>query len=323
MKPVETGLQTEQHATEARYPRTILGTACVPWREDWSLDEDLFRVEVRGLIEQGMKDLYVFGTAGEGYAVSDRQFDEIVRVFHEETRAPDVRPMVGAISLSLTTIIERIERAAALGFEVFQIALPSWGTLNDRELHAFFHEVCGRFSQLRFLHYNLPRAGRILTAEEYVPLADEHHNLVATKYGAGELRTVIGLLTLVPQVRHFFTEFGFGAGSLVGPCGLLASNSTANLARMHQYFEAGVAQDVAQLQGMMRELREVNAALKQAVGTTAHMDGAYDKFFTRLHLPDFPLRLLPPYEGASDAAFEQFRAQLAADYPQWLPGGST
>ena len=319
MRQTETTTQTEP---EVRYPRTILGTACVPWCADWSLDEDLFRAGVRGLIGQGMKDLYVFGTAGEGYAVSDRQFDEITRVFHEETRAPDVRPMVGVISLSLTTIVERIERAAALGFEVFQISLPSWGSLSDRELHTFFREVCGRFSELRFLHYNLPRAGRVLTAEEYVPLAAEHPNLVATKYGAGELRTVVGLPTLVPQIRHFFTEFGFGAGSLIGPCGLLASSSTANLARMRRYYAAGVAQDVPALRRMMGELREVGAVLHQAVGAAAHMDGAYDKFFSKLHQPDFPLRLLPPYESASAAAFEQFRARLAATHPQWLPGGT-
>ena len=320
MRQTETTTQTEP---DARYPRTILGTACVPWRADWSLDEELFRAGVRGLIEQGMKHLYVFGTAGEGYAVSDRQFDEITRVFHEETRAPDVRPMVGVISLSLTTIIERIERAAGLGFTAFQISLPSWGSLSDRELRTFFREVCGRFSELRFLHYNLPRAGRVLTAEEYVPLAAEHPNLVATKYGAGELRTVIGLLTLVPQVRHFFTEFGFGAGSLIGDCGLLASSSTANLVRMHQYYAAGVAQDRTALRRMMQELREVGTVLHEAVGAAAHMDGAYDKFFSKLHQPDFPLRLLPPYESASDAAFEQFRAQLAATHPQWLPGGTS
>jgi dihydrodipicolinate synthase/N-acetylneuraminate lyase len=305
-----------------RYHQALLVSCEIPWTEQEEFMEDLFRQEVRQTLGIGFNNLYVFGTAGEGYAVSDRQFDEITRVFHEETRAPDVRPMVGVISLSLTTIIERIERAAGLGFTAFQISLPSWGTLSDRELHTFFREVCGRFSELRFLHYNLPRAGRVLTAEEYVPLAAEHPNLVATKYGAGELRTVVGLLTLVPQVRHFFTEFGFGAGSLIGPCGLLASSSTANLARMRRYYAAGVAQDVPALRRMMGELREVGAVLHQAVGAAAHMDGAYDKFFSKLHQPDFPLRLLPPYESASDAAFEQFRAQLAAAYPQWLPGGT-
>ena len=125
-KSHETDRDYRSHTeSESRYPRTILGTACVPWRADWSLDEDLFRAGVRGLIGEGMKHLYVFGTAGEGYAVSDRQFDEITRVFHEETRAPDVHPMVGVINLSLTTIIERIERAAALGFE----CLPNLASL--------------------------------------------------------------------------------------------------------------------------------------------------------------------------------------------------
>ena len=60
MRQTETTAHTE---AEARYPRTILGTACVPWRADWSLDEDLFRAGVRGLIGEGMKHLYVFDYA--------------------------------------------------------------------------------------------------------------------------------------------------------------------------------------------------------------------------------------------------------------------
>ena len=312
------GIEVEQ-----RYPRTILGTCCVPWRDDWSLDEDMFRAEIRGLLTHGYRDLYVFGTAGEGYAVSDCQFDQIVGVFREETDSPDVRPMVGVISLSLATIIERIERAAALGFGVFQIALPSWGTLNDRELMLFFQEVCGRFPKLRFLHYNLVRAGRILTAKEYAVLAEAHPNLVATKLGGRQVQTAVELVREVPQVQHFLTEHNFAAASLVGPCSLLASSSTSNLQRARWFFQAGVARDADHLRLLAQELVAVGEAMRRVAPDTVHMDGGYDKLLSRLHLPQFPLRLLPPYEGISEAVFDRFRAALAADHPQWLPSGLT
>jgi dihydrodipicolinate synthase/N-acetylneuraminate lyase len=51
-----------------RQQPTILGTVCVSWTERFDFDEGLFRRVVRDLIEKGLKDLYIFGTAGEGHA---------------------------------------------------------------------------------------------------------------------------------------------------------------------------------------------------------------------------------------------------------------
>ena len=56
-------------------------------RERLDFEEDIFRRSVQHLLMQGIRDLYIFGTAGEGYAVTERQFDEITRVFLEETFA--------------------------------------------------------------------------------------------------------------------------------------------------------------------------------------------------------------------------------------------
>ncbi len=48
----------------ARYPHTVLGTCCLPWRADMTLDVPLFKRSIHGLVKAGLKDLYVFGTAG-------------------------------------------------------------------------------------------------------------------------------------------------------------------------------------------------------------------------------------------------------------------
>ena len=53
----------------SRFPACIMTTCVVPWTEQFTLDEELFRDEVRTLLQANYRHLYVFGTAGEGYAV--------------------------------------------------------------------------------------------------------------------------------------------------------------------------------------------------------------------------------------------------------------
>ena len=148
------------------------------WAENGDVLEDVFREQVRHHLRAGVKNLYVFGTAGEGYAVTERQFDEITALFGEEMAGPDAQPMIGLISLSTRVLIERIERSMDRGFDLFQFALPAWGALNDHELGVFCREVLGRFPTARFVHYSLrQRASRILGPAEYALLGGRrrHH----------------------------------------------------------------------------------------------------------------------------------------------------
>ena len=115
-----------------RYPRGVLVSCEIPWDERDQLVEDVFREEVRRFLALGFRHIYIFGTAGEGYAVDGFRFRQISQIFYEETRGKDVLPQVGIIGLSTPIIRERIDAAYDLGFRVFQISLPSWGALNDR-----------------------------------------------------------------------------------------------------------------------------------------------------------------------------------------------
>jgi len=290
-----------------RFPSTILATAVVPWDEEYRFQEDLFRRQVRQLRDGLTPYIYLFGTAGEGYAVSDRQFDQIVEAFRDEMGS-EAHPMVGVVSLSLSTIIERIERCRAMDIRTFQLSLPAWGTLTDREVDIFFEQTCGRFSECQFLHYNLPRAGRVLGGEDYARLAPAHENLVAVKYGgSGDAAFYADLLGKAPQIQFFLTEFGYATVRGLGKeCGFLISLAASHLTRARQFFDARGAE----LEAMKQELESVLAALKDAVADHGHMDGAYDKLITKIHLPEFPLRLLPPYTAAGDQQFESFLAAL-------------
>lgn len=303
----------------ARFPADIMATAVVPWTKDWQLDEPAFRREIEGLLAAGYRHIYTFGTAGEGYAVDDAQFLAITRVYADAVRAGGVEPMVGLISLSLPTIIARIQVARDLGVRQFQFSLPSWGALENDEVERFFEEVLGRFPDCNFLHYNLLRTKRLLTPEEYGALAATYPNLVATKNSTDSMTRVRDLIEQAPTLRHFLTETGYAYGSQIGGCGLLISIASTNAATARAYFDAGQTRDSALVWRLEGELRLIGRALISAVGTRPYIDGAYDKVLWKLHDPTFPLRLLPPYRAAPPDSADQLAAYLREHLPHWSP----
>jgi len=302
--------------TIKRYPSCIMATCCIPWNDEGHFAEAVFRRGVRIALE-GTSHLYVFGTAGEGYAVTDRQFAQIVTTFVEEMRQAGAEPMVGVIHLSLGTIVERIERCRDAGVRQFQISLPSWGALNDRELFHYFDGVCGRFPDCQFMHYNLPRAKRIVTGREYGRLAEAHPNLVATKNTGDSLSHIRSLLDNARQLQHFLSEAGYIYGSLFGECGILAS-FVMNWQKLRDLFDAGKQRNAATLSSIQREVDVVVQTLCESIPDD-RIDGAYDKLFAKMNDPAFPLGMLPPYIGSSDDEYQDFVQLLGERLPDWIP----
>lgn len=291
-------------------PPAILATAVVPWTADWKFDLPTFRRQVQTIARDLTRHIYIFGTAGEGHAVSDEQFREIAAAFWQVAREEDVRPMVGVISLSWSTIVERIGWARELGYRDFQISLPAWGALNDRELDLFFAETCGRFPDCRFLHYNLARAGRIIAPADYRRLIAAHPNLVSVKWSTSDAALIAEMVALAPRLRLFITERGYVEARKHGDCGLLISLASVHASRAKEF----VATDHAGRERLLTEIQGIGRALKEATGGRCHIDGAFDKMLFRVSDRTFPLRLLPPYVGATEADFDAFVSALP---PTW------
>ena len=300
-----------------RYPSCLMSTCCIPWDDNGRFAEAIFRRGIRTTLKLGTQHVYIFGTAGEGYAVTDGQFEEIVAAYADEMRQGHAEPMVGVINLSLGTIQQRIERSRELGVKRFQISLPSWAALSEREIFTFFEQVCGRFPDCEFLHYNLPRTKRLVTGKEYGRLAAAHPNLVATKNCGDSLSHLQSLQVDAPELQHFLSEAGYIYGSLFGECGILVS-FIMNWPKMQALLEAGRRRDTATLLSIQGEVNIVLQTLFEAVPDN-RIDGAYDKMFDKMYDPEIPLRLLPPYVGPSDEEFHTFVRLLRERLPEWVP----
>ncbi len=67
--------------SNCRYPRNNLAACMLPWTEDFTLDEPAFVRHVQSAIDGRYKCIYLMGTAGEGYALSNATFEHVVEVF--------------------------------------------------------------------------------------------------------------------------------------------------------------------------------------------------------------------------------------------------
>lgn len=306
--------------TQPRFPQGILISCEIPWDENEKLLEDVFRQEIRHALGAGFRNVYIFGTAGEGYAVDLPRYQRIVEIFHEETLAGShaAHAQVGVIALSVPQFHERLRFAYAMGFREFQISLPSWGALSDAEMMRFFVDVCSPYPDAKFLHYNLGRTKRVLTGPEYRRIADAVPNLAATKNTGTTVHSTMELLKCAPDLQHFFGEAMFPTGCLFGECSLLSSFGPMFPRQTRQFFEYGVKKQWDKLFPYQAEYLSVVEDVIAPMRKQNMIDGAYDKLLVRLGGVPMPLRLLSPYIGFTEEVFDECNRTLQAKYAHWL-----
>ena len=284
---------------KTRFPQSNLAACMLPWTPEFKLDVPVFQRHVQQTIDLGYKNIYLMGTAGEGYALSDARFQEIVKLFAAQTVRDGLNPQIGVISLCMEQIVDRLRFCHDLGIRMFQISLPSWGVLDDREVMLFFKTVCETFPDCQFLHYNLPRTKRILQGADYRRIMDEIPNLVATKNSSHDYARTADLMTHVPDLQHFFLEGNFAMGCTMGECSLLCSYDALFPQTTWQFFEAGVKTDLPELFRITKLLYDIDNKLF-AHCSREMIDGSFDKTFLWLVDHHFSNRMLPPYLGLSE-----------------------
>lgn len=304
----------------ARYPSTVMVSIVCPWDDDERLDEASFRRATRHALASGFRHLYVFGTAGEGYAVDSARFREVVEVLLEETAETEAQPMVGVIGLSTANVSERLQVAHGLGIRAFQISLPSWSPLADAEVVDFFQAVCGAFPDAQFMHYNTVKSGRLVSGPLYRQLVDRVPNLVATKTMTGDLGTVVSVVRDAPELMHFLTEQSIAYGGLFGEVALLGTFAALAPEQSWALLEAvrsGRHEEAAELGSWFERLSHT---VFDPLMVDRRVDGAYDKTIEKLSkgMAEFPLRMLSPYRTVTEAEFEDARRRLADAFPELM-----
>ena len=122
-----------------------------------------------------------------------------------------------------------------------------------------------------------------------------------------------------PELQHFFGEANFPHGCLYGECSLLSSFGPMSPHKAKALFEAGVQRRMAELFSLQKEFHDMMMNVLGSVLAETRIDGAYDKMLVRLGgFEEMPLRLLSPYQGLSEEAYQQCKTILYEQYPDWV-----
>lgn len=295
---------------DKRYPITMMCAACVPWTGEWKFDEAIFRKQVKNLVQHEVKSIYIFGTAGEGYAVNTDVFARVVEALVDEcSNCADVMPMTGIISTSMMEILDRIKIAGDLGCKDFQVAFPCWGALSDAEVISYFMTICSQYPDYRFIHYNNGlRSKRLCKIDMYQKLANEIPNLVAVKYSTGNMSEIHGIVTADCPITFYLVDNGYTYGSMKGVCGLLNSFASVDMQLAWKYFNAGQRRDYSVLLDLDSYYRELSNCFN--IIDRELIDSAYDKTIERVADPDFSNKLYSPYQGLNENEFAEINKNM-------------
>ena len=292
-----------------------LVSAPLPWDDNGGLLVDSFCTAIRKLLEEECDGIYLFGTSGEGYAISDDEFKVIIDLFEVETQRFSGFIQVGCFGLSSEQVKVRCGMAADRGIEAMQITLPFWKELNDNELMRYFQDVCGSFPDISFLLYNNPRNKRRLNGSELARIAGEVPNLHGTKTGSGSDMDFYELLTEASMMRHFVTESAFPFCHSLGAAGLIPSSNYSRPRFSRTYYQTVTEGDLERSRQMHGDLIRFFYTTALPLARKGYIDGAIDKAYAKIGGMDIPLTMKSPYMSLSAEDYAWLEDLIWREFP--------
>jgi 4-hydroxy-tetrahydrodipicolinate synthase len=185
------------------YPRPvgIIPPLVTPFTAEEALDLPRLRWLIDWQLSQGVDAIFVLGTTGEFYALSEdeKQVVTAVTVAHCHRRAP---VWVGVGAESTREVLRLTRMAEREGADGVSVITPYFIKPTQHELYDHFRLVAESTS-LPVVLYNNPAAcgGVCLEPPTVARLADRQRNIVGIKDSSGDLQNTIELLRLTPPER--------------------------------------------------------------------------------------------------------------------------
>lgn len=205
----------------------IITALATPFGPDGALDLDAWRRLLEQQLHGGVQGIVVAGSTGEAAALSDDEYDTLVRAAVAQVAGRV--PVLAGTGLSGTAkTIAQTRRAAALGAQYALVVTPPYVRPTQAGLLAHFQAVADN-GGLPVLLYNVPgRTGCDLLPETVAALVS-HPNIVGIKEARSEPERVAALVALRSDSFVVLSGDDGSAGQsmLAGADGLVSVASNA------------------------------------------------------------------------------------------------
>jgi 4-hydroxy-tetrahydrodipicolinate synthase len=251
------------------------GTAIVtPFRNDFSVDEEVLRRLVKRQITAGVHFLVPVGTTGENPTLTHKEHLRVVEITLEEAEG-SVPVLAGAGGYNTSEVIELARELETLGADGLLSVTPYYNKPTQEGLYQHYRAIA-EATRLPIVLYNVPgRCGTNLEPGTVARLA-KIENIVGVKEASGNIGQMAAVLNAVPE------KFSVLAGddSVALPLFALGGKGVISVAanevprEMAQLCDCGLAEDFAGARAIHRKylpLMEVNFVESNPIPVKAAM----------------------------------------------------
>lgn len=262
----------------------IISPILTPMNEDESVNYDELRVQINRLIEGGVHGIFVFGTNGEGYILSDEEKVEIMKVAVDEVKG---RVLVYASTglIGTTDTIRLSQQAKEAGVDILSLITPSFAAASQDELYTHYKTVAENVD-MPIVLYNIPaRTGNSL-APATVGKLSKIENIVGVKDSSGNFDNILQYIEQTREREDFavlsgndslilWTLFAGGQGGIAGCSNIYPYV----MAQIYEQFQAGNIEAAREYQDSIRSFRNCfkfgnpNTIVKHTVGLLGYPVG--------------------------------------------------
>lgn len=290
----------------------------LPWREDGSLDAEIYARDIVSCCEAKVNGIYSGGTTGEFYAQDFEVFSQVNRILAETAHEHGTPMQAGCTALNTEEVCRRARYAKEIGADIIQVAIPFWLELDDTEVVDFFSAVAKAAGGVPIIHYDTARSKRRISPALYQRLCREVPTLWGTKFGGADVFAVKQITLANPTLKVFVGEHALASATPMGASGAYCALVLMNPGWMIEYYEA--CRDRRWNRAF--EVQDEVALLFSTLGslpTSGLQDSALDRLFARVD--DFlqcPIQCKLPYRSGTEADLEFLRDWTKRNLPHLL-----
>ncbi|WP_257111021.1 4-hydroxy-tetrahydrodipicolinate synthase [Pseudomonas ficuserectae] len=284
--------------------RGIIPTLVTPFTADQQLDEQALRNLIENLLNAGVHGLFVLGTNGEFFTLSESEKLKIARIT-VEAAAGRVPVVVGTGAFATHEVIEMNKKMIDVGADALSIITPYFNAISQSELIKHYTAIADA-AELPLMMYNIPAKTGMSIGIGAVATLSQHPQIKGIKDSAGNFDA------LVQMMQYRSDDFAVFAGTdsliywnlLAGGDGAIAATANAVpevVMSIWNNFQSGNHEAARAAQEALRPLRDAFA-----LGT---MPVVLKTATQLLNVPVGPCRA--PVQPLDAAALEKLQNLLA------------
>ena len=262
----------------------IIVPIVTPMTDDEEINTDELRRQIERMISAGIHGIFVFGTNGEGYILSEAEKKEILSVCIEQVHGR-VPVYAGTGCISTAETIRMSQWAEKAGADVLSIITPSFAAASQKEMITHYRKVADSVN-CPIVLYNIPaRTGNALAPASVRELS-KVPNIVGVKDSSGNFDNILQYIEVTREREDFavlsgndslilWTLLAGGRGGIAGCANVFPENMVA----IYEHFVKNELVQARKAQDAIRPFRNCfrfgnpNTIVKEAVAMLGYPVG--------------------------------------------------